>query len=398
MRTPGILPSSLVIAPIRRVLPSRFVRLEACALRETLASGGQAALLPSPPGSALGTIAHKLLEKAGRGEFATWTKEAIYEEWDRMVAAAEEQMATLWLERHLVPLRKTYRHYAVRRIQACERAATIAASIADTKRIGGSGGTPGRECEAWVQTADGLVGGFVDEIERSTRGVILRDYKSGSLEEPAENGEQPRVKESYRAQMMLYAAIIQEVEGVWPERVELESLGSKAVSVLPLEPSECLDLLAKAKELLASTNQKVAAAISNPAAGLKSLATPRPPTCQYCEYRASCEAYWDARESNAEGWPHDVRGTVRKITILGIGTVLIDVESVDGNGQTVRVRGLDPARHPALETISEGNQVVICNLRPEGTAGVLTQTQLTTVYQDTLGEPVERCLRIETGG
>ena len=70
--------------------------------------------------------------------------------------------------------------------------------------------------------------------ERTAETVLLRDYKSGSLEEPAESPAGAQVKESYRVQMMLYAAIIHEREGSWPVRAELESLDGRAAAVIAL--------------------------------------------------------------------------------------------------------------------------------------------------------------------
>lgn len=395
MNAPGILPARLRVALLRRVLPSHFTRLATCSLREALDSGGQAALLPSPPGSALGTAAHKLLERAGRGELAGWTKEAIYDEWDRIITAIEERMSTSWLDRHLVPFRQTYRYYAVRRIQACERAATLADSIPKVKGHS-TGGRPHRECESWVETPDGLVGGLVDSIERTPDGLVVRDYKSGSIEEPADVGEIPRVKQSYRAQMMLYAAIIAGREGYWPLRAEIESLDGSAVVVIPIEPSECSDLLAKATSLLSSTNSKVEAALDDPVYNLRPLATPGPESCQFCEFRPACVAYWEAREGNSGDWPHDVRGIVKKKMLLGLGTMLLDVQSTPG-AELVRVRGLDPARHPALGDTGEGDRVVICNLRPEGAAGAFTQTQLTAVYREGDEQSATHGLQVNTG-
>src|SRR5260221_6908410 len=93
VQTPGILPAPPLFGSLRRVVPSRLTRLAACALREVFSAGGQTPLLPSPPGAVLGTVAHKLLEKAGRGEFTGWSKEAIYDEWDRLVAGVEARMS-----------------------------------------------------------------------------------------------------------------------------------------------------------------------------------------------------------------------------------------------------------------------------------------------------------------
>lgn len=382
MDAPGILPARPLVGSLRRVLPSRLTRLAACALREVLTAGGQTPLLPSPPGAILGTVAHRLLEKAGRGEFTGWAKDRIYDEWDRLVAGAEARMSASWLDRHHVPLRQTYRNYAVRRIQACERAGALAASLGELGPRAGPSWPARRECEAWIETSDGLVGGFVDLIDRTAGAVLLRDYKSGSLEEPVDPPAVVTVKESYRVQMMLYAAIIREREGRWPARAELESLDGSAVAVIALEPLECLALLARAKRLLAATNASVDAVLQDPARNLRPLASPGAEQCRYCEFRPACEAYWETREANAGEWPDDIRGVVKRKTLLGIGTVMLEIGTPNGAAPPVRVRGLEPGRHPALAAAAEGERVIVCNLRQDRASGALSQTPLTAVYRE----------------
>jgi hypothetical protein len=309
-----------------------------------------------------------------------WPKERAYEEWDRLVADAELRMSASWLDRHHVPLRQTYRNYAVRRIQTCERASALAASL-EKAEPSASPGRRRRECEAWIETSDGRVCGYVDVIERNPDAVLLRDYKSGSIEEAVEQPAVVRVKESYRVQMMLYAAVIREREGVWPLRAELESLDGSSVAVIALEPSECLVLLAEAKRLLAATNGCVDAILQDPIRDLRPLAKPGEEQCRYCEFRPVCAAYWDVRQRNVGEWPDDVRGIVRRKTLLGIGTVMLEIDSTNGAEPPVRVRGLEPARHPALATTGEGESVIICNLRRDRISGALSQTALTAVYR-----------------
>jgi hypothetical protein len=222
----------------------------------------------------------------------------------------------------------------------------------------------------------------VDLIDRTAGAVLLRDYKSGSLEEPVDPPAVVTVKESYRVQMMLYAAIIREREGRWPARAELESLDGSAVAVIALEPLECLALLARAKRLLAATNASVDAVLQDPARNLRPLASPGAEQCRYCEFRPACEAYWETREANAGEWPDDIRGVVKRKTLLGIGTVMLEIGTPNGAAPPVRVRGLEPGRHPALAAAAEGERVIVCNLRQDRASGALSQTPLTAVYRE----------------
>src|SRR5438132_11173630 len=106
---PGILPDHFNVAPIPRISPSRFLGLKSCRLREIWASNRVPALLPTNARARLGTIIHETLAAAGRGEFSSET--AVENYWTTAANNTEQEMLGSWLERSLVPLRKSVRNY-----------------------------------------------------------------------------------------------------------------------------------------------------------------------------------------------------------------------------------------------------------------------------------------------
>lgn len=60
-----------------------------------------------------------------------------------------------------------------------------------------------------MQGASGAVGGFIDSVQRSAAGPIIRDYKTGSV-----HGESAAVKPEYATQLKLYAALYAEQYGI----------------------------------------------------------------------------------------------------------------------------------------------------------------------------------------
>ena len=113
MLTPGVLPQTRTIHPLKRVSPSRFFSLTECSLREIWASSRQEPLLPSSPAARLGSVIHRLLEISGRGLIKNIDPIEIQHVWDGLVRKTEQAMDESWLERALVPLKTTVAQLAV---------------------------------------------------------------------------------------------------------------------------------------------------------------------------------------------------------------------------------------------------------------------------------------------
>jgi len=105
---------NLVVKQFRRVSPSRYTAMQACLLREVWIASGNKPLLPPSPLAELGSVIHRLLEAAGRGQLHSGRKEKVDATWDELVLDAERNMARSTLRQHQVPMSRSIPDFQVR--------------------------------------------------------------------------------------------------------------------------------------------------------------------------------------------------------------------------------------------------------------------------------------------
>lgn len=376
---PGVLPETMPILPLKRVSPSRFTALKECALREVWIAARQPALLPAPPATRLGSVIHQLLEESGRGQIDKGDAE---KRWKELVSDVEQRMRESWLERSLAPLRKTVLNYEVRKIRACRKAVEIAQepSLARHK-------IEGRAeigFEVWVESPNGLIGGYVDQVQKTDEGAVLRDYKSGYILDKQSPDGELKIKNEYQVQLKLYAALYQSTFGRWPVRLEIVPLQG-ANQILTFHPQECTKLLEDAADSLKQINQAINEITVSSATGNEHLlATPSPATCRFCQFRPGCSAYQKASDQAAgDQWPKDIWGTVTEIRQLGNGRIGASLQVTNRPYTVAHIRGLEPSpdRHPALQLIKQGDRIAVYNLQGSASAISFSETPITVIYQ-----------------
>jgi hypothetical protein len=334
----------------------------ACALRESWAASRAPELLPGTPTGRLGTVAHRLLEEAGRGQLAGLDDEAIDQRWERLVQAAEASAAASWLNRHLLPLRSAIPDFEVRKIRALSAARALAEEASATHHVQGSALRLTAGYEVPVETADGQAGGRIDAVRPGPEGPVLRDYKSGAIHEGATSNART-VKAAYAAQLKLYAAIYADMTGVWPSLLELVPLAGMPEQV-EFTRDECAQLLRDAVRLRDTINDVINSNASL-ADRMARLAAPAQSVCSYCAYRPQCTPYMERERSEQRGWPLDVRGELTNKRTLGNGRMMLVLAA----GTTViQIRGLSaqPERHPAIAATNIGDTVAAFNLKADG--------------------------------
>jgi len=359
--------------PLKRISPSRFVGLQRCRLREVWTASRTPALLPASARARLGTVVHRLLERVGKD--AVPAEQVTTELWNEELQKIESEMEASWLDRSLVPLHLTVPNAEVHKLRALDRARRMAAEL-PLKRDG-TGGTKGLGFEVWVQSSDGLVGGFVDCALRDDC-LVLRDYKSGAIYEK-DDGNESNVRAEYVIQIQMYAALYNDTFGLWPERLEIVPVRGEEAKV-QVDKLRCSQLVQDAKALLAEVNATVAALHDRGASDLSTLAKPSAETCSPCGFRPQCQEYLAANADMQERWPLDIVGTVSRIQTLGNGSVALAL--TDRRGTVHSVRGLTPGqRHPALTLIEPGSHVGVFNLQRGYPAKDLREGPYTTVYR-----------------
>ena len=380
---PGIAPAPLAISPLKRISPSRFIALKDCVLREIWTAMKQPSLLPTSPTAILGRIIHKLLEEAGKGQFGKGNTKGVEKRWAELVYEIEQQMKGSWLERSLVPLRRTVPDYEVRKIRAFRKAVEIAseATASRHKTIGKSR----VRFEVWVESSDGLIGGFIDQVQETDEGAVLRDYKSGHVLDKQKTNGELKIKDEYEAQLKLYAALYQSTFGRWPVRLEIVPLHG-ANQPLLFYPTECTNLLEDATDFLVEINRGInEMAASSAEASERFFANPSPSVCRLCQFRPGCSAYRDATDMAAEDqWPQDVWGTVTEIRELGNGRISVSLQVANRQYAVAHIRGLGPSldRHPALQLISQGDQIAAYSLQRSASLSSFSETPATVIYRE----------------
>jgi hypothetical protein len=370
MTAPGVLPDSFGVALIPRISPSRFVGLKSCRLREIWASNRMPALLPTNARGRLGTIVHEMLAAAGRGELSSEAEVENY--WSTVLNSTEHKMLGSWLERSLVPLRKSVRNYDVDALRAMNKAREIA--LSELPRAAAIRSATGYGFELWVRTPDEKVGGYIDHVYKDEAGIVIRDYKSGYV---FESNSERVVKEGFALQLRLYAALYNFTFAQWPTRLELTPTQGPSI-VVPFDPAQCISLVGEAKNLLDDINALVFH-INEKHRSPAALASPSPETCYHCAYRPNCSAYIHVDKNTDAAWPLDVCGIVKNLKPLMNGQLLVILETNNG---TEAIRGISPeGRHPALAGVTTGERLAIFNLQKSFPDGGLKEGLYTTIYR-----------------
>jgi hypothetical protein len=372
---PGVIDEPLPLVPLKRISPSRFGQLKACALREVWSVGGSPILLPRNPLAILGTIVHQLLKESGqsavKGGFDPERR------WTQLVAEMNQELKESLLETMLFPLETSARMYEVLRIRACARAGQIAPAAKE--RGLSAAGVAGTGFELWVESKDKSVGGWIDSARRTRDGIVLSDLKSGEVLEQSDGIPQKQLKESHRIQLKLYAGLYFQSYGIWPSKIQIVPLAGPKLEV-SFTHEECSQLLEEAALTLRSLNSRIC---TEAASVYEALATPSPQNCRFCSYRPTCPKYREARERGGQtnGWPADAFGKVWDINVLQNGRVNLRVAG--GKGEKRTFRSLSPLskRHPALQAIQRGDEVGIFNARVSTNRAEFSEGTLTVLYK-----------------
>jgi hypothetical protein len=314
-----------------------------------------------------------VLEKVGRN--ATPVELVTNQQWDAEVHAAEKEMTSSWLERGLVPLRRSVSDFAVHQIRTLARAREVAASLSAPKTVAGS--QPGTGCELWVESRSGLVAGAIDYAFYDD-GVVVRDYKSGCIYDIPTISGSIELKRDYVVQMEMYAALYNATFRVWPKRLEIMP-ASGAPVVVRVDEAVCETRVRAGEALLEAVNESIDHVLGRAPDDFSSLATPSPDSCSACSFRPHCSAYTKSKPDSDQGWPVDLSAVVTKVQQLGNGSLALLV--TDSSGALHSIKGLTPGeRHPALSIVQAGAQVSVFNLVRAYPAKDLREGPYTTIY------------------
>lgn len=376
---PGYLPPISPVDPLSRVSPSRYLNLAECELREVWAANKAEFLLPVHPAARVGTVIHRMLEKAGKGEFNLRNSPDVESTWNQSVAEVEVEMENSWLERSLLPLSKSVKNFEVQRLRAIQKAREIASGSGSFKPSSHVAERSGTGCEIWVETPDKKIGGFIDHVFASDGRLVIQDYKTGLVLEQGATKNPTDPKMAYVTQLSMYAALYFCTFGRWADELQLVSTQGPPITI-PVDRDESMRLVEDAKRKLEEINQVVLDADPLPARIHGVLARPSPSACRNCLFRPNCEPSWTARASSgSQDWPNDIRGELKARQTLANGYISLAVQ--DGNNSQL-IRGISPgSRHPGLLASKTGDRIGCFNLSREPRNNQYQETSFTTIYR-----------------
>jgi len=172
------------------------------------------------------------------------------------------------------------------------------ANLERTKSQRGSLRRMGREI--FVKGLSERVSGLIDEVSKEGEGAVITDDKTGLI--LSKDGS---VKEDYRRQVLLYAALWSKQ---FDERVALVRLRSKSGTVVwkqEVTEDEIESIFSDVKNLLHRMDQ----ADVNPL----SLAKPTHHNCRFCEQRVICKPHLELVNIEEQGEPCIFRGRLEKV-------------------------------------------------------------------------------------
>ena len=350
--------------------PSLFYTLRSCKLKACLEANKVPYLLPQSPSSHIGRVIHNIFAMAARGKIKD--NEKFNVEWDNCIVQEERKMNASDLERHLLPLERHVQNYEVKKQQCL-----IAIAKFMTRKIPATGPiTKRRGSETWLQTPDGLIGGYADAIILSNKGTIIRDYKTGLICRIKNEKSAILIDESYELQLKLYAGLYYSMYGTWPISLEIEHIDGTLCSI-SFSPEECMSLLKEACNLMDNVNTIVEKNNIETDIKMARLSSPSSNNCKFCLFRPYCSPYLKARKINPSlEWPNDIEGIIKDIRLLNNRLMLVKLTV--HSGATVTVKDLHPQRYPNINNL---DNIVIYSLLSGNDVDTYKEGLFTTIYR-----------------
>ncbi len=353
-----------------------------CLLREVLSASGIRALIPPSPLSELGNVIHHLLEAAGRGSLGN-EAEKMAITWNDLISQAEQKISESSMQRHQIPLRRNIPDFEVRKLRAFHRARAIADEVFLCRGDSSKKSLASAGFERWVESPDGLVGGYIDHVKMTKTGAVLTDYKSGAILDFTAGEGSGELKLAYQDQMMLYAALYHGKFGVWPVRLEVVPLQGLP-SEIAFDPQESESLLEEATNFLQASMKRIEE-VANGKTDIEGLASAETGHCKYCLFRPACQTYWMARQLDPQSkWPSDVRGILEEKTQLRNGKIcmrLLETDLSSTHCLTIRNITNTTDRHPLINQLQVGDKVEFYGLRFQYHSQDYSETQNTVIYR-----------------
>lgn len=339
---------------ITKLSPTLFSTLKQCQLRAGLSQAKTQRTTRSSTAALLGTIVHRVLERAGsinRNNEALRTQaEAI---WDKIVEQMEEDLQTSSLDRSLLPITRWKKYYLLRArtIRRCEEIAS-SQGIFETRVIASE--------RKFDSVRDGFTG-KPDLILRRSNGLVIIDYKSTELSDDVQKRE--KQIEFWRQQVLFYASIVKAELREWAVSAEIRLLNREVVPI-PIDLRKVEDITREAQALKENYNAKIEMGVSH-----SELAQYSVDGCRFCEFKGACDTFWQENPQPIPGTdePECLSGHVLKVTTgkSKNSAIVIRSQKSDGSSQEWQISNLSFEQFGNLEELPEGAFVRLISFKIE---------------------------------
>lgn len=269
---------NIELRPPARISATQLPTARACLLRFLLDASvcaDQRALPSQSPMTYLGTVFHGVVEDARRGRAGDPPVRARLEERWRLRMAEAEASAREHGDEDWLPFTQSFHRLERLRLRALR--------LGEAQRVRHGTGQGVSSTEAWIESRDGSVVGKIDAIDRDGDLVVLRDIKSGVVEDGA-------VAAEHRCQLIVYAGLYHEATNRWPDRLELVGGDGTRVDV-PFAPSEAIALIQECRGVLTSLRRATGERAKIRDSQVIALAKPDGGACGSCQHRPACGPY-----------------------------------------------------------------------------------------------------------
>ncbi len=340
--------------PVARFSPTLLAAIDTCKLQAAFSlDPAFHALRRSEPAALLGQAAHGLLEAAARGQFGSVPRgelaEVLQAAWDDEMRDAAARLGVGRLVSPPPP--REWPGYELTRVRLLRR---LARQLRQPRAA--RPGTAAVRVEWPLQDPATGLHGRPDRVEQV--GSLLRvvDMKTGLA--------QKDIRPTQRRQLLLYAYLVRQQLGRWPDEVAIEDVAGRRL-VEAVRPAEATAAVQEAVTAVREFNDTLAHTPS-----LHALATPSAEGCRYCPFRVVCWPFWQAVRQD---WrlPPSFAGVVQE-TRQHVHRLLLHVEAPGWTaGKSVTILGA----HTLVET---GQAVGLVDAAPAGIDQVRVrwQTQL----------------------
>jgi PD-(D/E)XK nuclease superfamily len=277
--------------PITSIGPSYAGALLSCGYRFAWDRDPSIPPSPSHPKALLGTIGHRVCEAAGKGRLGP-VDDGWLARFDAAWKEQKERIAAGNLE-HGEPER--WPGYNLQRALWRNKAKEVSART-PIELFGSPDPSWGPEVP--LVSGDGLLKGVADVVIKRGDEVEIRDFKSGRV--LAETGE---LAAPYRAQLLLYGAMYEEMYGSWPSRLVIDPLVRAPIEV-PADRVEAHSIVKAVSDAVRAFNEGI------DHGNLVGLAKPSPGVCHFCAHTLRCDPFWQLVDASWAGHPRAFGGRV----------------------------------------------------------------------------------------